>query len=203
MATTFSLGAESNRLPACLSVCLSRSSFKLLLLFFSMESSHSLAISSPCGTLQNCFSSIFDLGSLTPKIDSPKFGTKSPVSRHVWKIDWRCLGLLGSFRGWPIQWNHRKYCGADPCCHGNEILANLGIFLHKISYKLACTPDTPDGPTRGGGRTGRPNLVSVATTSALGAESNRLPACSPTSNLEIFDWRYLHNELCDSLHVWF
>jgi len=33
MATTFALGAESNRLPACMSVCLSRCSFKLLLLF--------------------------------------------------------------------------------------------------------------------------------------------------------------------------
>jgi len=53
MATIFALGAESNRLPACPSVRLSRS-FKLILFFcFSMESSHFLAIISPCGTLQN------------------------------------------------------------------------------------------------------------------------------------------------------
>ena len=136
MATTFSLGAESNRLPACLSVCLSRSSFKLLLLFFSMESSHSLAISSPCGTLQNCFSSIFDLGSLTPKIDSPKFEQKSPITRLVWQIDRICLRLIGGFRGWPIEWNHIKCCRADPCCHGNVIWA-------KIAYNSTCTADRP------------------------------------------------------------
>jgi len=59
---------------------------------------------------QRC-SSIFDLCPLTPKIYSPKFGTKSPVSRLVWQIDRRCLGLLRGFRGWPIQWNHTKCCG--------------------------------------------------------------------------------------------
>ena len=41
-------------------------------------------------------SSIFDLGPLTPKIYSPKFGTKSPISRLVWQIDRRSSGLL-----WP------------------------------------------------------------------------------------------------------
>jgi len=51
----------------------------------------------------------------------PKICTKSPISRLVWQIDRRCLGLLGGFWGWPIQWNHAKCCGADPCCHGNEI----------------------------------------------------------------------------------
>jgi len=56
----------------------------------------------------------------------PEICTKSPISRLVWQIDWRCLGLPGGFRGWPIQWNHAKCCGADPCCHGNEILARHG-----------------------------------------------------------------------------
>jgi len=70
-----------------------------------------LAISSPCNTLQNCFSLILDLGHLNPKIYSPKFGTKSPISRIVWQIDRKCLGLLGGFRGWPIQRNHAKCCG--------------------------------------------------------------------------------------------
>ena len=56
----------------CPDVCLSRS-FKLLLLFcFSMESSHFLAVSSPCGTLQNVFLD-FWFRPLTPKIYSPKF----------------------------------------------------------------------------------------------------------------------------------
>jgi len=51
----------------------------------------------------------------------PKIHTKSPISRLVWQIDRRCLGLLGGFRRWPIQWNHAKCCEADPCYHGNEI----------------------------------------------------------------------------------
>jgi len=88
---------------------------------------------------------------LNPKIYSPKFGTKSPICRLVWQIDRKCLWLLGGFLGWPIQWNHAKCCGADPCCHGNDILANFGYVFHKIVYKLACMPYTPDmfGPTRG------------------------------------------------------
>jgi len=42
----------------------------------------------------------------------PKICTKSAISRLVWQIDRRCLSLLGSFRGWPIQWNHARCCGA-------------------------------------------------------------------------------------------
>ena len=88
---------------------------------------------------------------LMPKIYSSKFGTKSPISWLVWQIDRRCLGLLGGFRGWPIQWNHAKCCGADPCCHGNEILTHLAFFCKKIACKLACMADRPDmfWPTRG------------------------------------------------------
>ena len=89
-------------------------------------------------------SSIFDLGPLTPKIYSPKFGTKSPISPLVWQTDWRCLDLLGGFQGWPIQWNHTKCCGVDPCCHGNEIWAI-------IAYNSICTADRPQmfRPSRG------------------------------------------------------
>jgi len=43
-------------------------------------------------------SSIFDLGSQMPKIDSAKFGLKSPISQLVWQIDRRCLHLPGGFR---------------------------------------------------------------------------------------------------------
>jgi len=60
-------------------------------------------------------SSIFDL--------LPKICIKSPISRLVWHIDRRCFHLPGGFRGWPIQWNHAKCCGAAPCCHGNKIWA--------------------------------------------------------------------------------
>jgi len=70
-----------------------------------------------------------------------------------------------------------KMLWADRCCHSNDILANLGYFLHNIAYKSACMPDRPYmfGPTRGPTR--GPTLVAMATTFGLGAESNRLPAC--------------------------
>ena len=56
----------------------------------------------------------------------PKICTKLPITRLVWQIDRRCLGPPGGFRGWSIQWNRAKCCGADPCCHGNEIWACNG-----------------------------------------------------------------------------
>jgi len=59
------------------------------------------------------------------------------------------FGPTRGFSGWPIQWNHATCCGDDPCCHGNEILANLGYLEN--AYKSSCMPDRPDmfGPTRG------------------------------------------------------
>ena len=70
----------------------------------------------------------FDLWSRPPNAQNllPKICTKLPISQLVWQIDRRCLHLPGDFRGWPIQWNHAKCCGADPCCHGNEIWARHG-----------------------------------------------------------------------------
>jgi len=62
---------------------------------------------------------------LTPKLYSQNFGKKS-ITGLVWQIDRRCLDILGGFQGWPIQWNHTKCCGADPCCHGNDIWARRG-----------------------------------------------------------------------------
>jgi len=61
------------------------------------------------------------------------FCTKSPISWLVWQIDRRCLGLPGGFWEWPIQWNHAKCCGADPCCHGNEIWASC---RDPVTYRL-------------------------------------------------------------------
>jgi len=56
---------------------------------------------------------------------------------------------------------------------------NLGYFFTKIAYKSACMPDRPDmlGPTRGDDQ----GAVAMATTFALGMESNRLPACQTIS----------------------
>ena len=114
-------------------LCLSCCSFKSLLLFcFSMESRHFLAFISPCGTLQNF---LFDFWFRPPNAQNllPKIYifTKSLTTRLVWQIDRICLHQPGGFRWRPIQWNHAQCCGADPCCHGNEIWANLGYFSTK------------------------------------------------------------------------
>jgi len=105
-------------------------------------------------------SSIFDLGPLTPKIDSPKFDQKSHITRLVWQIDRRCLRLIGCFRGWPIQWNHVQCCEANPCCYGNDISANFGLFYDKIAHESSGMPHRPDtfGPTIGDDQRGRPLL---------------------------------------------
>ena len=52
------------------------------------------------------------------KMSKLKFKIKT-ITRLVWHIDRRCLGLPGGFRWWPIQWNHAKCRGADTCCHSN------------------------------------------------------------------------------------
>ena len=69
----------------------------------------------------------------------PKICTKSPITPPVWQIDRRCLHLPGGFLGWPIQWNHAKCCGADPCCHGNEIWARCGDpAAYRLSSLSSC-----------------------------------------------------------------
>ena len=140
------LVVDSVCVSVCLSICLSQCSFKLLLLFcLSMESSRFLAVSSPCGTLQNCFLLDFRFRPPNPQNLLPKICscTKSPLSRLVCQIDRRCLHLPWGFRGWPIQWNHAKCCGADPCCNGNDIWPRRGdqvayrlvyIFSHQIAW---------------------------------------------------------------------
>jgi len=76
-----------------------------------------------------------------------KFGlfcTKSPISRLVWQIDRRCLGLRlpGGCWGWPIVWNHAKCCGADLCCHGKEIWARRGnAVAYRLVLVIFCTSD--------------------------------------------------------------
>ena len=80
-------------------------------------------------------SSIFDLGPLTPKIYSPKFGTKSPESRLVWQIYRRCLDLPGGFRGWPIQWNHAKWCG--PTLVAKATKFGLGVESSRLPVCLS------------------------------------------------------------------
>ena len=101
-----------------------------------MESSHFLAVSSPCGTLQNIFCDFWfrlpNAQHLLPKICNC---AKSPISRLVWQIDPRCLRLPGNFRGWLIQCNHAKCYATDPCYHGNEISARRRDL---VAYRLVC-----------------------------------------------------------------
>ena len=53
----------------------------------------------------------------------------------------------------------------------------FGLFFDKIAYKSAGMPDRPDMFGLPGETTRGPTFVAMATTFALGAESNRLPAC--------------------------
>jgi len=120
-------------LTVCASVCLSRTNFKLILLFcFSMESSHfwPSVLHDP---LYKTLFLDFWFRPLTPKIYSPKFAKKSTISQLVWQIDRKYLYLSGGYRRRPIQWNHTKCCGADRCCHDNEIRARRGDL---IAYRL-------------------------------------------------------------------
>jgi len=77
-------------------------------------------------------SSIFALG---PNFQNllPKICTQSPITPLIWQIERRCLDLPGGFGEWPIQWNHAKYCGDDPRCHGREIWARRG---DAVAYRL-------------------------------------------------------------------
>ena len=87
-----------HQLTVCRSVCLCLShSFKLLILFcFSMESSHFWLSVLHVPLYKTVF---FDFWFRTPEAQNllPKICTKSPMSRLVWQIDRRCLGLPGGF----------------------------------------------------------------------------------------------------------
>ena len=183
-------------LSLTLSVCISVSPFVCLsvTLFLQIASSflflHGiepfLAISSPCGTLQNYFKTIFDLGLLTPKIYSPKFGAKSPISRLVWSciIVWQihrgCLGMFGPTKGYSGTANSMepyKMLWGRPLWPWKRNFGKFGLFFTKspISRLVCHIHRICLGPP--GEITMGPIFVAMATTFALGAESNRLPAC--------------------------
>ena len=109
-----------------------------------------------------------------------KICTKSPISRLVWQIDRRCLGLLGGFRGWPMQWNH-VHCTmlwGRPLLLWQQHLGKFGLFFDKIAHESSCMPDRADivwAYQRR--RPAGPSFAAKATTSETGAESNCLPAC--------------------------
>jgi len=71
---------------------------------------------------------------LTPKIYSAKLSLHKIAYKSACMADRpEMFGPTGGFRGWPIQWNHAKCCGADPCCHGNEIWVRRG---DQVAYRL-------------------------------------------------------------------
>ena len=107
--------------------------------------------------------------------------TKSPITRLVWQIDWRCLRLLGGFRGWPIQWKHAKCWGPNLVAMATKFGQIWAIF-DKIAHESSCRP-MPDRPdrclglpeetTRGGGR----SCCHGNDICAKRGVYNRLPAC--------------------------
>jgi len=116
-----------------MSICLSQT----LLLFF--VSRWNRAISWPSVLHDKIYKMLFfDFWFRSPNAKNllPKICTKSPIiSRIVWQINRRCWAYYG-VSGWPIQWNHAKCCGDDPCCHGNEIWARRG---DPVAYRLVTT----------------------------------------------------------------
>ena len=111
---------------------LPKKSILLIPFCFSMESSHFWPLVLHDPLYKTLF---FDFLFRPPNAQNllPKICTKSPITRLVWQIDRRCLGLPGGFRGWPIQWNHAEYRGAALCCHGNEIWARR---RDPVAYRL-------------------------------------------------------------------
>ena len=77
-------------------------------------------------------SSIFDLGPLTPKF-TPQNLHKITYKSAYMADRLEMFGPTRGFSGWPIQWNHAKCCGANRCCHGNEIGARHG---DPVAYRL-------------------------------------------------------------------
>ena len=82
-------------------------------------------------------SSIFDLGPLTPKIDSPKFGKKSPITRLVWQIERRCLRLIGGFRDGRFNGTIQNFVGPTLVAMATKIWQIWATFSHK-SILLFC-----------------------------------------------------------------
>jgi len=115
----------------CLSVRMSVTNF-ILLLFCNR------AIFWPSILHDPLYKTFFDFWFKLPNAQNllPKICTKSPISQLVWQIDRRCLGLLGSFGGWPIQWNHAKCCGPILVAMvtkfglGAEIQSPIGLSVH-------------------------------------------------------------------------
>jgi len=100
--------------------------------------------------------------------------------------------MFAPTRGFPGMADSKEPCTmlwADPCCHDNEIWANLGYFSTKSPIsRLVCHIDRmclglPGETTRG------PIFVAMATTFALGAESNRLSDCYCYISVSFTRWR--------------
>jgi len=113
-----------------------------------MESSHFLAVISPCALYKTLFLDFLFRPRNTLNL-LPKIYTKLPVSWLVWQIHRRCLGLTGGLRGWLIQWNHAKCCGltlvamATKFGLGSSCLTACFSFLRTTAYMLYRVYATP------------------------------------------------------------
>ena len=129
-----------------------------------------MAVSSPCGTLQNFFLRflIFKPQNLLPKIWH-KIAYKSTCIADRQKM----FGPTRGFSGIPDSIEPCKMLWGQPLLPWQQNFGKFGLFFHKNAYKSACMPDRLDmfrttrGDDQGGG-----DLC------CHGAESNRLPACS-------------------------
>jgi len=103
-------------LPVCLSVCPSvyyaapSNRFFFFLFLDGIEPFFGRYLSMRHPTKR--FSSIFDLGPLTPKIYSQNWQLHKIAYKSACMTDRpEMFGPTRGFRGWPIQWNHAKSCG--------------------------------------------------------------------------------------------
>ena len=81
--------------------------------------------------LYKTFSSIFDLSPLTPKIESRKCNTKSPISPLVYQIGRRCLRLLGGFSVMADLMEPCKMLWCRPLLPWQRKLGKFGLLFHK------------------------------------------------------------------------
>ena len=79
-------------------------------------------------------SSIFDLVSLTPKIQSPKFDTKSPLKLACMADTPEMFGANRGFSGMADSMGPYKMLWGLPLLPSQRNVGKFGLFLHKIAY---------------------------------------------------------------------
>jgi len=154
MATTFALGAESNRLPACLYVCLyvCHAPSNRFFFFVSRWNQTIFGLSVLRMALYKTLFFDFWFRPDNAKIYSPKFWHKIAYNTACTEDKTEIFAPTRGFSGVADSMEPYKMLWGRPLLlpwHRNY--GKFGLFLHKIAYKSACMPHRPDmfGPTRG------------------------------------------------------